>query len=300
MTDIRSGFKILTHDWRAPLQGGDPLCDGVLPVTLPAVHLDTSENECGATGGYHYSAELHCAASIAGFWKTGRPARCLVITAAPDAIQRGDKRRSSSVTLDRLCSDEEIQAAMRALVAPWAGKHADALVAKQWAWYVALGRPLHDEAQVEEELRRALDARGLKWSLKRYDSAWNAWNAWNAWDARNAWNAWNARNAWDAWNAWNAWNARNARNAWNAWNAWDAWNAWNAWDARNARNAWNAWNAWNAGTSLAVASSVQCGWLKGYRADQYTVGIRDAYHHGLAIALPTGKDELGWLMDEKP
>jgi hypothetical protein len=145
-----------------------------------------------------------------------------------DAIQRGDKRRSSSVTLDRLCTEAEIQAAMRTLVSPWAGAHTDTLVAEQWAWYVALGRPLHDEARVEAELQRALEARGLKWTLKRYD---------------------NARDAWDA------------------------------------------------GTSLAVASSVHCGWLKGYHADQYTVGIRDAYHHGLAVALPTGKNELGWAMD---
>jgi hypothetical protein len=232
MTDVRHGFKILTHDWRAPLQGGAPLCDGVLPVELPSVELDTSENECGTKGGYHYSAELHHAASVAGFWSTGRPARCLIVTAAEDAIQRGDKRRSSSVTLDRLCSDAEIQAAMRALVEPWAGEHTDALVAEQWAWYVALGRPEHDADRVEMELKRALEARGLAWTLNRYDNA------------------------------------------------------------RAARAAWAAWN---------LARYRELGSLRmahGLSRRQYAVGIRDAYHHGLAVALPTGKDELGWVMDE--
>jgi hypothetical protein len=82
VTDVRHGFKILTHDWCAPLQGGAPLCDGILPATLPPVTLDTSEAKCGAGGGYHYCETLQQAAPIAGFWKSGRPARCLVVTAA--------------------------------------------------------------------------------------------------------------------------------------------------------------------------------------------------------------------------
>ena len=37
-------------------------------------------------------------------------------------------------------------------------------------------------------------------------------------------------------------------------------------------------------------------------ADLLTVGIRDAYRHGLAIAILTENDEMGWAMDkgEKP
>jgi hypothetical protein len=71
--DIRHGYKILTHDWRPPIQGGEPLCDGVLPVTLPTVALDTSDEECGA--GYNYCGTLVEASRIAGWWGNGRPAR---------------------------------------------------------------------------------------------------------------------------------------------------------------------------------------------------------------------------------
>ena len=283
MTDIRHGYKILTHDWCPPVQGGGPLCAGTLPVTLPPVPLDLSERECGTGGGYHYSAELHQAARIAGFWRTGHPARCLVVTAAEDAIERGDKRRSSSLTLDRLCTEAEIQAAMHALVTPWAGAQTEALVAEQWAWYVALGRPEHDADRVDAELRRALDARALTWTPKRYRSAREAWEVR---EVRAAWEAWTARAAWVVRAAWEAWTAREAREAREAWTAW------------TARAAWAAWAAREAGNSLAIESAVRCGWLTGYRADQYTIGIRDAYHHGLALALPTGKNELGWAMEE--
>lgn len=34
-----TGWKILTHDWRSPLQGGPPLVSGALPVLLPVVQF---------------------------------------------------------------------------------------------------------------------------------------------------------------------------------------------------------------------------------------------------------------------
>jgi hypothetical protein len=234
IADVRRGYKILTHDWRPPIQGGAPVCAGMLPFTLPTVTLDTSDNECGQQGGYHYCASLHDAAALAGFCPNGRPSQCLVVTASDDAIERGTKRRASALTLERLCAEDEIRAAMRELVASWAGAHTDELVAEQWAWYVALGRPVHDAARVEEGLRAALDARGLKWQLKQYDST---------------------------------------------------------------RDAWDAWDAWDAQASLVVWTTTQLGWLAGYARNSLTVGIRDAYQHGLGIALPTGPNELGWAMD---
>ncbi len=30
--------------------------------------------------------------------------------------------------------------------------------------------------------------------------------------------------------------------------------------------------------------------------EKYTTGIRDAYASGLELAIPTGPDELGWVM----
>jgi len=35
MKDINKGFKILTHDFRPPIQGGTPVFDGHTPFTLP-------------------------------------------------------------------------------------------------------------------------------------------------------------------------------------------------------------------------------------------------------------------------
>ena len=296
-------YKILTHDWRPPVQGGEPLCDGTLPVTLPKVTLDTSTADCGA--GYNYCDSLTTAARIAGLWPSGRPSRCLVVEPSADAIARGDKRRCSSLTITRLCTDDEIRGAMRDLVASWAGAHADELVAEQWAWYVALGRPLRDAAIVEAGLRAALEKRGLAdWTLKLYEAAPADRDAWDAWDAWNAWAAWNARDARAAWDAWATWDARDARAAWDAWAARDARDArdaraaWAARDARDARDAWNARAARAAWNAMLVRAAASCGWLTSLAGDHLTIGIRDAYSHGLAIALPSGPKELGWAMVE--
>ena len=42
-------FKLITHDYRPPIQGGDPVWDGhTLPFQLPRVTLDTSDADCGS------------------------------------------------------------------------------------------------------------------------------------------------------------------------------------------------------------------------------------------------------------
>jgi len=38
-------WKLFTHDFCSPLQGGKPACDGSLPFTLPSVKLDMSDEE---------------------------------------------------------------------------------------------------------------------------------------------------------------------------------------------------------------------------------------------------------------
>ena len=80
--------------------------------------------------------------------------------------------------------------------------------------------------------------------------------------------------------------------------AWDAWDAWDARDARAAWAAWAAWDAWAARDALTVQYAARMGWIK---HDPYllTDGLRDAYEYGLAIALPTGPNELGWAMAAK-
>lgn len=35
-----TGYKVFTHDYRSPVQGGDPVWDGTVPYVLPATPLD--------------------------------------------------------------------------------------------------------------------------------------------------------------------------------------------------------------------------------------------------------------------
>ncbi len=180
---MKSGWKVLTHNLCSPLQGGPPICDGMLPVTLPPVPLDTSVAECA--GGWNYCAEPHTALRIAGLWPNGRPSRLFFVEAATDAIERGDKRRASSLTLLREATDDELDVVLLALSRPF-GAHAQFMAEEQRAWRLALRRPRRDVAVVEQSLREALRTRGLAWSLQRDEAAWAARAARAAWDARDA------------------------------------------------------------------------------------------------------------------
>lgn len=234
------GYKVLTHDYRPPVQGGDPIWDSVtLPHTLPAVALDTGSGECSY--GWNYCADLPTALRIARYWPDGRPAVAVRVEASADAIQRGDKWRASSLTITERASDDDLRAAIRVNSAVF-GDLADEMAAEQWAWFIALGRPCLDAVAVEAGLRAALAARGLDWSLRHLDNARAAWAAWAAWAAGDAWDAWAARDA------------------------------------------------------LTVYLAARRGWVA-YAPDYLAVGLRDAYAHGLAIALPTGPGELGWAME---
>jgi hypothetical protein len=65
--------------------------------------------------------------------------------------------------------------------------------------------------------------------------------------------------------------------------------AWDAMDARAARDARAA---------LDVFYTAKMGWIS-LPAEQLTTGIRDAYSYGLGMEIPTGLNELGWVMDNK-
>jgi len=136
------------------------------------------------------------------------------------------------------------------------GPHAARMGRSQVAWWKAFGSTERDAERIEAGLRAALDARGLGWELRRFEDA---------------------RAARDAWDAWDAWDARVARDAWDAWDAWVAWDAWAAWAA------------------LTVEYAALMGWTND-DPDLLTTGIRDAYAAGLAVAVPTGENELGWAM----
>ena len=180
------GWKILTHDYCSPIQGGPPVWDGTtLPFTLPLRGLDTSEAECGA--GWNYCDDLAVAFKIGGFWPTGRPSVALVVEPAADALARGDKRRASGLTLLRLATAEEISVAIDRFSLIF-GVHAQAMADEQRAWRLALDRPRRDAAAVERALVEALRARGLtSWSLKQYAGTWGAREAWGPWGAGEVW-----------------------------------------------------------------------------------------------------------------
>lgn len=292
------GYKVFTHDGRSPIQGGEPVWTGELPYTLPAVALDTSDNECAP--GWNYALDLADALVIAGLWPTERPSIAVEVEPAADAITRGAKSRASSLRLVRRCTDDEIEDAITRLSA-YFGAHAARMAEEQHAWRRALARPHHDAARVQSSLKDALASRGLAWDLVQYDD--DAAAAWAVWDAKVSRDKNRAKNMWDAWDAWNA----------KAWDAWDAW-GWranetrDAWGARKPRNdsTWSAWGAVRAATDAQLALTMMYAGLSGmrklgteeliYPADLLTVGIRDAYAYGLELAVPVGPATLGWAM----
>ena len=311
------GYKVFTDDLCSPIQGGAPVWDGTLPHKLPRRKVDRSLNECGA--GWNFCRTAAGALRIAGLWPNGRPSRAFEVEAR-SALERGRKLRAETLTIRRELTSEEVEAAIHEMTVSLLGaNHADEMTREQVAWMVAFGRPERDESRVVAALTTALSARGLGWTLQRFDTtraaldacaaldaraaldAWDAWDAWIARAARDAWNAWDARAAWAAWTAWTALDARatraarDARNAWNARAALDAWTAWTALDARDARAARAALDARAARAALTVYFWA-VNWWSRLRPDMLTTGLRDAYAAGLGIALPVGPNELGWAM----
>jgi hypothetical protein len=255
------GYKILTHDNRPPLQGGDPLIPPgqSLPYALPPVALDTSAAECAP--GYHFCHTPEEAIRIVGLWPDGRPSRLYRVTAT-DAIERGSKLRAATLTIEHEFTESEWRDAVAAFSAPFAPFVAE-MAESQMLWREALARPHRDELAVETGLRAALEARGLsEWTLKRFQSARDA------------------RVAWVAWDAWDARDARDAR---------DAWDARMRRRGRVGREGWRTQGARGATRCMGVR-----GPASGHRDPRADNGIRDAYRNGCH---PNGPGELGWTME---
>jgi len=260
---ITTAYKVLTHDLRPPIQGGDPLFDGKLPFTLPRVKMDPSQKKCGA--GWNACTNAHTALRIVGLWPNGHPSRLFRVETDSEVLQRGDKLRAEEWTLvEEVCDFTPVIRELSKPLTPFI----EEMTVEQLAWRAALARPHCDKTTVEKDLQVALDARGLTWKLRRFTHTWDAWDAWAAQDA------WGAQAAWAAWAAWAAQDAWDVRAAW------------------GARAAWAAWDA------LITFFAAKNDWITTH-ADLLTVGIRDAYLNGLAIAIPTGPNELGWVMKDK-
>ena len=256
---LTTGWKILDSNFRPPIQGGAPLFDGhTFPTSLPPVLCDSSDKECSF--GYNFVRDIETGFKIAGLWLTGR-SNAIIAVEADEAYRRGDKLRAPSLNLLRHASKEEVRAALGRFSLCF-GKHAEAMAEEQWLWYQALGRPLNNRAQVVVGLETALEARELKWTLKEFPSARDARDAWDGRDAPPA--------------------RASSRDAWASRDARDA--RASSMDARDARDA------------LTVSFAARSAWTT-TKHHKLTVGIRDAYYNGLAIALPTGPNELGWAME---
>ena len=279
MDDIRCGYKVLTHDYCSPLQGGTPIWDGrCLPYELPAVTLDTSNDECA--GGWNYCATLPDALLIAGLWPNGYPSIAFEVIASSDAVARGTKRRASRLTLVRQLDEEEILSGITSFSACFA-PYVEVIVEEQRLWRSALRRPASHEGRVAEALVLSLEAKGLQWILQKFETTMAAWAAISAWDSISAWRAWTA---FPSSHAWAAISSRHAISAW---------------AAISSRHAWDTISAWAAMDAVTYFVAVTHGWLNntGMSPHQRTTGIRDAYAAGLGIALPVAPGVLGWAME---
>ena len=185
-----TGWKSLTHDFRPPVQGGEPIFTGQYPFTLPTVSLDTSESECGTRGGWHFCRSMADCFRIAGMWRTGQPNALIAVEPIGEVVERGNKCRAASLTLLHHATDDEIRTGLLEFSACF-GAHQAAMAEEQWLWYQALGRPKRDRVAVIAGLELALEARGLRWTLKEFPTAWASRDARDAltfqFAARSAW-----------------------------------------------------------------------------------------------------------------
>jgi len=193
-------------------------------------------------------------------------------------VIRGDKLRASTW---RVLEELDCTEGIRELSSVF-GPHAEAMVAEQLAWREALARPVIDKAAIEDGLKEALAVRGLNWRVQQFASPLDAWLATSDRDT-------SATSA--PWVAWSAWVVFDAWSAWEDWASMDTWDTWLAWSAREDLSAEDTRDA------LCYHYAALMGWVSG-NPGLLTVGIRDAYHAGLGMVIPTGQDTLAWTLDE--
>lgn len=187
------GWKITTHDLRAPIADGSPIFDGQCPFMLPIVELDEGADDCAP--GWHFCDKLSIAFAIAGLWRHGWPARAWKVS-ADTCVRRKGKNRTAQLTIVREATPEETAAAIHELAAPFA-EHADFMAAEMLLWYVALARPGCDKEKVIESLQAALVARKLHdWTIVEFLTTSDMLEAWVNSARHSGQPAWYMASAW--------------------------------------------------------------------------------------------------------
>lgn len=281
-----TAYRLFTHDLRSPIQGGLPLFAGSVPHVLPAV-------SCLEWFAWKTPRE---ALQAGGLWPTGRPSRLFRLESEVPIRKSFDGLRASTWTIvEEIVGLEEI---VRELTVPWAHGLIDSLVAEQMAWRRALARPYAEAAKVEQGLHRALEIRGFSsWKLRRYPNVEAIWedalsevphagdDSWGALDLVDA--------AKEKWSKSHGIPRSGASGLWVGWQEWEGVDFWDDIEISEAAGA-----SYDAEAALNVWSAAKRGWLD-CSPDVLTVGIRDAYEHGLASARPVATGVLGWSMDHR-
>ena len=253
-----------------------------------------SELKVGATlDGSHFlvSTRPEDALRHDGLWPGGRPSRLFSLVTDDPVERQGERAKAANWHVsETLRVNDALEAVTKNLI-----DFEDELVEAQLLWRQALDRPKEDAAAVEAGLRRAMEARGLKyWQLERARSA--AFLRQQPVDGPSmyTWSSHAANRAWEAWE-------REAdedpeylealKTAWQLWYRRDLWNSDEAFDGMDdvAPEVWDAW------TAMLVFYTAEQGWLD-LPANSFTAGIQDAYTNGLALAKPSKQGVLQWAM----
>jgi len=279
MSVLTVAYKAFTHNLCSPIQGGEPIWDGALPFSLPSVIMDKSDKKCSY--GWNAARDPKTVIQIAGLCPGGWPVRLYCVETKGKVIERGDKLRASTW---RIVKEIPVQPVIESFSQEaFSAQHTKIMSKEQIAWYQALGRPQWSLSKVIRGLETSLKARGLNWTLQRFESAGAVWTfraAAPIWPTNNAWNIVTTETGLHCLNKDTREATKKIRNTWFPW------------PTCNIQTSWAAGDAWAA---LLVQYAARNNWIS-HRPDLLTVGLRSAYRHGLAIALPVGADTLGWAM----
>lgn len=183
------------------------------------------------------------------------------------------------------------------------GRHTEAMAEEKRLWHEALRRPIWSQDRVEACLQQALLARRLStWTLEEWgcpSDVWAAWDPWSSWDDYDAaaisrgWLGAARHQSTVAMLTEMGWSPGALDYTSDPLDAWPEVCSW-APDVSLGQVKRN-WARLEMRDALMFTLAVRMGWIVD---DQHklTEGLREAYRHGLGVALPVGPKVLGWAM----